>query len=141
MIRGLVWAQWYFAPDWFNNIEDDDGPRCLEDDSKRQHRAARVLYLGMTLALKLSHLCYDCRTRQFSAPTGSHVDQLSSVTIHPDSRLKTQMSAIELRDDSSVKGGLRSSLRRDGANDFTQEHTRKHIDRVVIIPGDDNQMI
>jgi hypothetical protein len=26
-IRGLVWAQWNFAADWFINIEDDDGSR------------------------------------------------------------------------------------------------------------------
>jgi hypothetical protein len=69
MIRGLVWAQWYFAPDWFNNIEDDDDSRCLEDDSKRQHRAARVLYLGMTLARESSQFSYNCRTRQFSSTT------------------------------------------------------------------------
>jgi hypothetical protein len=66
MIRGLVWAQWYFAPEWFNNIEDDDGSRCLEDDGKRQHRAARVLYLGILLARDASNLHYDSRTRQFS---------------------------------------------------------------------------
>jgi hypothetical protein len=83
MVRGLVWAQWYFAPDWFNNIEDDDGSRCLEDDSKRQHRAARVLYLGMTLARESSHLHYDCRTRQFSAAAAADVNDLESTTLSP----------------------------------------------------------
>jgi hypothetical protein len=87
MIRGLVWAQWYFAPDWFSNIEDDDGSRCLEDDSKRQHRAARVLYLGMTLARESSHLCYDSRTREFSVAAAAEVDvdDLESTTLSPSS--------------------------------------------------------
>jgi hypothetical protein len=67
MIRGLVWAQWYFAPDRFNNIEDDDGSRRLEDDLKTQHRAVRVLYLGMILARDASKLRYESRTKRFSA--------------------------------------------------------------------------
>ncbi|KAM0707313.1 hypothetical protein Q7P35_005551 [Cladosporium inversicolor] len=66
MIRGLVWAQYYFAPEWFKNIVDDDGSRCLEDDGKRQHRAARIQYLGMLLAAEFNHLRYDRATRQFS---------------------------------------------------------------------------
>jgi hypothetical protein len=85
MVRGLVWAQWYFAPDWSNNIEDDDGSRCLEDDSKRQHRAARVLYLGMTLARESSYLCYDCHTRQFAVAAAMDVDDLESTTLSPSS--------------------------------------------------------
>jgi hypothetical protein len=86
MIRGLVWAQWYFSPDWFNNIEDDDGSRCLEDDSKRQHRAARVQYLGMTLAPMSNHLRYDRETRLFSAVVAaSEVDDLESTTLSPSS--------------------------------------------------------
>jgi hypothetical protein len=132
IIRGLVWVQSYFAPDWFNNIEDDDDSRCLEGDSKRQHRAAGVLYLGMTLARESSHLCYGCRTRQFSAPTGSHADELSSATIHPDSKLKIQMSAIILRDESSVTGGLRSSLRRDGVEEMEPTTSNKSIHASVL---------
>jgi hypothetical protein len=115
-VRGLVWTQWYFASDWFHHIEDDDGSRCLEDDSKRQHRAARVLYLGMTLARESSYLCYDSETGQFFATTGSHVDKISPL-----------MSA--------------TWLRRDGANDFQEEHTRKQINRVGITSEDDDQML
>lgn len=65
-MRGLVWAQWYFAPEWFAYIENDDGSRCLEDDCRRQHRAARVLYLGMILAQNSNVLNYDHKTRRFS---------------------------------------------------------------------------
>jgi len=76
-----VWAQWYFAPDWFKNIEDDDGSRCLDDDSKRQHRAARVLYLGMVLAKESNHLRYSRETRQFSTIVPLEVDELESTTL------------------------------------------------------------
>jgi hypothetical protein len=127
MIRGLVWTQWYFASDWFDNIEDDDGSRCLEDDSKRQHRAARVLYLGMTLARESSYLCYDAETGQFFATTGSHVDKLSPPMIRPDSALDIQMSA--------------TWPRRDGANDFQPKHEHMQIKRVAIIPEDNDQML
>jgi hypothetical protein len=78
MIRGLVWAQYYFASDWFKNIEDDDGSRCLEDDSKRQHRAARVQYLGMILAAESDHLRYDRVTRQFSETPRSNLWRLTN---------------------------------------------------------------
>ncbi|KAM0714170.1 hypothetical protein Q7P37_010319 [Cladosporium fusiforme] len=85
MIRGLVWAQWYFAPDWFANIEDDDGSRCLEDDYKKQHRAARVLYLGMVLAQKSDVLTYDKETRHFSAVQTSDEEETLSATQSPHS--------------------------------------------------------
>jgi hypothetical protein len=81
MIRGLVWAQWYFSPDWFKNIEDDDGSRGLEDESKKQHRAARVQYLGMILAAESNHLRYDPVTRQFSTVVSLEVDELESTTL------------------------------------------------------------
>jgi hypothetical protein len=80
MIRGLVWAQWYFASDWFKKIEDDDGSRCLEDDSKRQHRAARVQYLGMILAVESDHLRYDRVKRQFSTVVSLEVDERESTS-------------------------------------------------------------
>lgn len=83
MIRGLVWAQWYFAPDWFANIEDDDGSRCLEDETKRQHRAARILYLGMVLAQKSNVLSYDWDTKRFSNVAASDADDLMSATQSP----------------------------------------------------------
>ena len=81
MIRGLVWAQWYFSPDWFKNIEDDDGSRSLEDESKKQHRAARVQYLGMVLAAESNHLRYDRVMRQFSTTVSLEVDELESTTL------------------------------------------------------------
>ena len=81
MTRGLVWAQWYFASEWFRNIEDDDGSRSLEDDDKREQRAARVLYLGMILAADLNHFRYDREVRQFSVVVPLEVDDLESTTL------------------------------------------------------------
>lgn len=83
MIRGLVWAQWYFPENWFSNIEDDDGSRSIEDDIKRHNRVARVLYLGMVLDPEAKHLRYDCTTRQFSVVTASKVDELGTVILSP----------------------------------------------------------
>lgn len=81
MIRGLEWAQWYFDADWFDNIEDDDGSRCLEDDSKGQHRAARILYLAMITAKSHpEYLSYDRDTRRFSAVEVSDAYDTESVT-------------------------------------------------------------
>ncbi|KAM0707304.1 hypothetical protein Q7P35_005542 [Cladosporium inversicolor] len=80
MIRGLVWAQWYFEDNWFKNVEDDDGSRCLEDGSKEQHRAARVLYLGMILAAQSNYLLYDRVERQFSTVASLEDDELESTT-------------------------------------------------------------
>jgi hypothetical protein len=69
MIRGLVWTQWYFGPNWFeDHSEDDDGSRGIEteDNGKLPRRAARVLYLGMTLARRSGSLVYDRETKCFS---------------------------------------------------------------------------
>jgi hypothetical protein len=99
MIRGLVWAQWYFPPDWFKNIEDDDGSRGLEDESTKKHCAARVQYLGMVLAAESNHLRYDRVTRQFSTVVSLEVDELESTT--------SSLSSMSPRSDSdaSVEGG------------------------------------
>ena len=70
MIRGLVWAQWYFRSKWLEDrSEDDDGSRALETEQNRkeEHRAARVLFLGMKLARQSGFLVYDRKTRVFSA--------------------------------------------------------------------------
>lgn len=84
-IRGLVWSQWYFAPDWFANLEDDDGSRCLEDHTKKQHRAARMLYLGMILAQISGYLSYDRETRCFSSAIRLDVEDSSLATQSPQS--------------------------------------------------------
>jgi hypothetical protein len=105
MIRGLVWAQWYFASDWFKNIEDDDGSRCLEDDSKKQHRAARVQYLGMILAAESNHLCYDRVTRQFSTVVSLEVDELESTTLSLSSMSPRSGGDVSIESDYVMVSG------------------------------------
>jgi len=81
MIRGLVWAQWYFGPKWFERSEDDDGSRALESDGsrKKEHRAARVLYLGMMLARQSCFLTYDRKAKTFSAAAPADVEAAASL--------------------------------------------------------------
>ena len=89
MIRGLVWAQKYFRVGWFEDrSEDDDGSRALETEQNRkeEHRAARVLFLGMILARRSGFLAYDRETKCFSAADDvsavaasvSHVNNMES---------------------------------------------------------------
>ncbi|KAM0701740.1 hypothetical protein Q7P35_010649 [Cladosporium inversicolor] len=105
MIRGLVWAQYYFAPEWFKNIEDDDGSRCLEDDSKRQHRTARVQYLGMILAAESNHLHYDRVTRQFSTVVSLDVDELESTTLSLSSMSPRSGGDVSIESDYVMVSG------------------------------------
>jgi len=81
MIRGLVWAQWYFGPKWFDRSEDDDGSRALESDGsrKKEHRAARVLYLGMMLARQSRFLTYDRKAKAFSAAAPADVEAAATL--------------------------------------------------------------
>lgn len=95
LIRGLVWSQWYFAPNWFDNIEDDDGSRRLEDDSKKQHRTGRVLYLGIQMARKSDYMSYDHGTKRFSASRT------------PDT--KNAKLALRSQDSKTVRNGEESS--------------------------------
>jgi len=92
MIRGLVWTQWYFSPRWFEDCsEDDDGSRALETEANRkeEHRAGRVLPLGMRLARHSRFLSYDRKVRRFfttdkvpnvANASASDVDDLESTT-------------------------------------------------------------
>ena len=100
MIRGLVWAQWYFGSGWFDRSEDDDGSRALESDDsrKKEHRAARVLYLGMTMARQSRFMTYDRKARQFSAAAAADVDAATLVE-------STDATATEESHSSSIHGG------------------------------------
>lgn len=108
MIRGLVWAQDYFADKWFENIEDDDGSRCLEDESKRQHRVARVQYLGMILAAEFNHLRYDRVTRQFSTAVSLEVDELESTTLSLSSMSPRSGGDVSIESDYVMVSGSSS---------------------------------
>lgn len=117
MMRGLVWTQWYFGPKWFDRSEDDDGSRALESDAslKKKHRAARVLYLGMTLARQSKSLNYDRKARVFSAvlvPTAAatslfDIDNLESTAATAPASATGATRSPSLRDGGS--GGVSSA--------------------------------
>lgn len=67
LIRGLVWLQFFFSPNWFDGKLAEDG-RSIEDDSTRTMRAERVLWLGLWLARNCDYISFDPLTRRFSAP-------------------------------------------------------------------------
>jgi hypothetical protein len=106
MIRGLVWAQWYFRPKWFEDrSEDDDGSRALEteENRKEKHRAARVLFLGIRLARQSGFLVYDRKTRLFFA-AGDDSAVVTASASDVDDIESTAAAAGESRS-SSIHGG------------------------------------
>jgi hypothetical protein len=114
MIRGLVWTQWYFGKDWFEkHSEDDDGSRGLESDDncKMEHRAARVLFLGMTLARQSGFIIYDRENKCFSA--AGHVLDVAVVgsTSAPDVEDFIESPSAGAAD---ITRGSRSSSIHDG---------------------------
>ena len=114
MIRGLVWTQWYFGPNWFEeHSEDDDSSRGIEteDNGKLPHRAARVLYLGMTLARRSSSLVYDRETQRFSAAGDVSAVFVAASASDVDDMDSTTATAAATGDSpsSSVNGGGDSS--------------------------------
>lgn len=67
LIRGLIWAQFYFCPGWFDGQTEDDG-RSIESSSTHKARVERVLWLGLYLAFHTEPLHYDVHRKVFSAP-------------------------------------------------------------------------
>jgi len=96
LVRGLVWSQWYFptspSPDWFDGTEDDDGSRALEDADRQRRRAERVLYLGLTLALKSKSLRYDATRKTFYAAT-DQVAHLGAAGLQSPKSMSARSSA------------------------------------------------
>ena len=58
LMRGLVWAQHYFPPDFFSGQIVDEDERNLELPSHAAPRAERCLWLGVQLA-SVSHLALN----------------------------------------------------------------------------------
>lgn len=68
MIRGLIWAQWYFASDWFVGHDVDEDGRAVETANMQKARAERVLWLGLFFAFHTQYLSFDMQKRTFIAP-------------------------------------------------------------------------
>jgi len=91
MIRGLVWTQRYFPPRWFEDrSEDDDGSRALETEANRkeEHRAGRVLPLGMDVARHSRFLSYNREVRRFFT-----ADEVPAIVTSPASDVDDMQSS------------------------------------------------
>jgi hypothetical protein len=112
MIRGLVWTQWYFGPEWFEkHSEDDDGSRGLESDDncKMENRAARVLFLGMIFARQSGFLVYDRGNKCFSA-----VDDVSAAVVAASTSNLNDFIESPSTSAADTTRGSRSSSVHDG---------------------------
>ncbi|KAK7937497.1 uncharacterized protein PG986_014365 [Apiospora aurea] len=68
-LRGLVWADKYFPPDWFSNNKIDDDEKYFEVASMTDERKERVLWLGISIARHGKWLLYDDKSHQYSVPS------------------------------------------------------------------------
>jgi hypothetical protein len=112
MIRGLVWTQWYFGPEWFEkHSEDDDGSRGLESDDncKMENRAARVLFLGMIFARQSGFLVYDRGNKCFSAADDVSAAVVAASTSNVDDFIESPSTSA-----ADTTRGSRSSSFHDG---------------------------
>ncbi|KAI9736715.1 MAG: hypothetical protein M1834_000919 [Cirrosporium novae-zelandiae] len=68
IIRGQIWAQWYFPDNWF----DKNGKRQTEET---ESRLERIMYLAFRIASFKKWLIYDNTSQRFSVSHGT--DQLA----------------------------------------------------------------
>ena len=62
LMRGLIWAQFYFPTDFFTGSVVDEDERNLELPSHAAPRAERCLWLGVRLA-SVSHAQVECKLK------------------------------------------------------------------------------
>ena len=65
-LRGLLWADKLYPPDWFSTDKVDDDEKTFELPSMTEDRKERVLWLGHRLAAYGKWMTYDRETKQFS---------------------------------------------------------------------------
>lgn len=70
-LRGLLWTDSLFPPDWFNNEIDED-EKSFELPSMTEIRRERVLWLGWNLAAQGRWIVYDDQSKQFKATLAFH---------------------------------------------------------------------
>ena len=117
VFRGLMWAQWYYPPDFFTGEVVDEEERTLELPSHGAPRAERCLWLGHQLAqvspaaTGLYHsppdtsqlhrwLNYNRQSRQFSATDFAQSLESLSTAYTFDSRSETM--SVESDSDSTM---------------------------------------
>lgn len=72
MMRGLVWTQWYFIFNDSSRATGDSDVLLIESlatADEERFRAARLLYLGGTIASAYGFMKYDSGSSRFSAST------------------------------------------------------------------------
>ncbi|CAN8100461.1 unnamed protein product [Discula destructiva] len=75
-LRGLLWTESLFPPDWFNNDRVDEDEKTFELPSMTEYRRERVLWHGWNLAAQKKWIVYDDQTKQFRAAPEFHQDAL-----------------------------------------------------------------
>lgn len=66
LMRGLLWTQWYFPPEWFYGITGEDDDAIVEDtEDMQKQRVTRILWLGFSFTFRTSFLEYDPEVRRF----------------------------------------------------------------------------
>ncbi|KAH8743621.1 hypothetical protein F5883DRAFT_530207 [Diaporthe sp. PMI_573] len=64
-LRGLLWTDKLYPPDWFTSDKVDDDEKTFELASMTEQRKERILWLGYQLALPGKWLTYDKQSKQF----------------------------------------------------------------------------
>lgn len=67
-IRGLLWSESYFPPDWFQQERDEDD-RYLELASTTKCRTERIIQIGLRLSSFGRWMSFDQKSHTFSALT------------------------------------------------------------------------
>lgn len=80
IMRGLLWARYYFPTGFFEGQVVDEDERTLELPSHAGPRAERCLWLGIQLASVGRWVTYDSPTKQFAAT--DYAQSLEPYTAH-----------------------------------------------------------
>lgn len=65
-MRGLIYTEGYFPPDWFNNDKIEVEARYLEPPSIVGKRLERILWIGRMIARQNKWLVWDEETEEFT---------------------------------------------------------------------------
>ena len=68
-LRGLLWSEEYFPPEWFSNEKVDEEEKDHEKASMTEQRKERILWLSCRIANSGRWIDYDSSSRQFSVPS------------------------------------------------------------------------
>ncbi|KAH8816834.1 hypothetical protein F5884DRAFT_777558 [Xylogone sp. PMI_703] len=67
-LRGLLYVEDYFPPDWFATEAADDDEKTHEPASVNEHRRERILWIAVQIARRGNWLSYDRENMNFTVP-------------------------------------------------------------------------